>query len=296
MLTFASPLPAKSVTLGSSHNKVQLINLICDKLIAVVSSMGESHSLLVTGSAPSPIEVKNGIAITRDDLRTTHEEADLILVQQAYGYIREHETNSVSIICDDTDVFVLLVYLYWKLDLKSTVILQSTGADRTLIDIGDTVVKNIDIVPRLVAAHALSGCDTAAPYHGIGKLTVVKKLREGALLDAVGDTSADLATAVEQATLFISDCYGFQSNSMTDCRIHSWYQKTSKARKTAPLLKTLPPTDEAFKENVKRAILQILQWYATMEPNPPTLDVTLYGWLKDTVNKILVAVSLPEGV
>ena len=108
------------------------------------------------------------------------------------------------------------------------------------------------------------------------------------------DTSADLATAVEQATLFISDCYGFQSNSMTDCRIQSWYQKTSKARKTAPLLQTLPPTDEAFKENVKRAILQIRQWYATMEPNPP--DVNLYGRLKDTVNRILVAVSLPEGV
>ena len=64
--------------------------------------------------------------------------------------------------------------------------MQSTGEDRTLIDIGTTVIRNMDIVPSLVAAHALSGCDTVAPC-GICKLTVVKKLRDGAQLNAIGN-------------------------------------------------------------------------------------------------------------
>ena len=100
------------------------------------------------------------------------------MVQQAYRSILDNDTNIVTVISDDSDVFVLLVYFYWKLGLKSKVFLETTGGDRTLIYIGNTSVKNMDIVPNLVAAHALSGCDTAAPYVGIGKLTVVKKLRK----------------------------------------------------------------------------------------------------------------------
>ena len=111
-----------------------------------------------------------------------------IMVQQAYRSILDSDTNIVTVI----SVFVLLVYFYWKLGLKSKVFLETTGGDCTLIDIGNTSVKNMDIVPNLVAAHALSGCDTAAPYVGIGKLTIVKKLRQGVILDAVGDVAADI--------------------------------------------------------------------------------------------------------
>ena len=258
--------------------------------------MNESHSLLVTGTSPIPVEVKHGVIINRNDLRTTHEEADLIMVQQAYRYILDNDTKIVTVISDDTDVFVLLVYFYWKLGLKRKVFLEATGGDHTLIDIGNTSFKNMDIVPNLVAAHALSGCDTASPYVGIGKLTIVKKLRQGVILDAVGDVAADISTAIDQATLLISDCYGFKSTSMTDCRIQSWIQKTSKARKSAPPLKELPPTDEAFQENVKRAVLQSMIWYSTMNSDPPDVDPTLFGWAKDMSNKILVAVTLPDNV
>ena len=217
-------------------------------------------------------------------------------MQQAYRSVLDDGIRIVSVVSDNTDVFVLLVYFYWELNLKNEILMRSTGEDRTLIDIGTTVIRNMGIVPSLVAAHALSGCDTVAPYCGIGKLTVVKKLRDGAQLNAIGDISADIETATEQAMLFISDCYGYKTASMTDCRIQLWIQKTSKARKSAPPLKTLPPTDEAFTENVKRAILQIIIWYSTMEADPPDTDPTLYGWLKDIVNKVLVAVGLPDNV
>ena len=45
-------------------------------------------------------------------------------------------------------------------------------------------------MPQLLAAHALSGCDTAAYMHGIGKGTVVKVLQKGHTLDKLGDHEA----------------------------------------------------------------------------------------------------------
>lgn len=100
-----------------------------------------------------------------------------------------------------------------------------------LINVVNTMVENVEIVPDLLAAPALSGCDTVAPDHGTGKITVVKKLSEGAQLNAVGNDSADIAMAIEQLTLFIIDCYGFRLTSMSDCRIQSWIQ--GKKKRTA---------------------------------------------------------------
>ena len=51
-----------------------------------------------------------------------------------------------------------------------------------MIYIAITMVENMNIVPNFVGACALSGSDTVSPYHGIRKLTVVKKIREGAQL------------------------------------------------------------------------------------------------------------------
>ena len=65
-------------------------------------------------------------------------------------------------------------------------------------------------------------CQAVTQLHlicGIGKLTAAKKLRDGAQLNAIGDIIADIETATEQATLFINDCYGYKTTSMTDCRI-----------------------------------------------------------------------------
>ena len=61
-------------------------------------------------------------------------------------------------------------------------------------------------------------------------------------------------------------------------------------------LKTLLPTNESFRENVKRGILQTLVWYATLEPDPPDLDPALFGWTRDESNKVLLPTTVEEGV
>ena len=91
-----------------------------------------------------------------------------------------------------------------------------------------------------------------------------------------GQLDSNIDDVIKEATLFISDCYGFQQESMTKCRIMSWYKQKTKAGKTSPPLQSLHLTEESFKKNVKRADLQTTVYYATMEANPP-VNPTLYG-------------------
>ncbi|KAL8566826.1 hypothetical protein ACOMHN_052224 [Nucella lapillus] len=73
-----------------------------------------------------------------------------------------------------------------------------------------------------------------------------------------------------------------------------WAKKTSKCA-GAPKLCSLPPTTEAFVENMKRAHFQVAQWYAALESDPP-LGPLDYGWEADDVNRSLSAIPVPAGV
>ena len=84
------------------------------------------------------------------------------------------------VIADDTDVFVLLVHFKHASSLgDGPIYMESPLQQRGVIDIDATVEKNRSIIPGLLAAHALSGCDTVASYYGIGKGKVLKVLRGG---------------------------------------------------------------------------------------------------------------------
>ena len=46
---------------------------------------------------------------------------------------------------------------------------NSPSRSRTANDINASVSVNFSIIPGLLAAHALTGCDTVASYYGISK-------------------------------------------------------------------------------------------------------------------------------
>ena len=89
--------------------------------------------------------------------------------------------------------------------------------------------------------------DTVASYHGLGKMTVVKKFKCGKKLSLCEELDSSIDDVIKEATLPISDCNGFQQESMTKYRIMSCYTKTSRARKTTPPIQYLLPTDESYK-------------------------------------------------
>ena len=79
----------------------------------------------------------------------------------------------ISVVCDDTDVFLLLLHYYHHKKLSCGLLMEGTSSQRTPIDIAATAKKHANIVQQLLAAHALSGRDTVAYMYGIGKGTVV---------------------------------------------------------------------------------------------------------------------------
>ncbi|KAG0693094.1 hypothetical protein GWK47_027653 [Chionoecetes opilio] len=146
--------------------------------------------------------------------------------------------------------------------------MEPTSPERTSVNIGDTVIKHQAIVPQLLTAYALTGCDTVGCNFGIGKINAVKVLKAGYKLDSIGQPEAQHETIIREATQFIAACYGEKvrpNDSMSDIRYRNWI--SSMVRKSAASvhqLKTLPPTSGAFVENVKRAHFQACIWKSAL--------------------------------
>ena len=109
------------------------------------------------------------------------------------------------------------------------------GKERAILDIKVTQTKHRGILKNLLPAHALSGCDTTACYFGIGKCTVIKVLKDGYDLSAVGNVDAPLLKVIAQATHFISACYGMkESRDMSHTRLLVWGKKAEKVTHFLP--------------------------------------------------------------
>lgn len=296
-LSLNSPLPPQQIVLTVTKNKIQLIDMICDMLTSTVKGLGNPNSLVITGKSPVPVEVSNGLIIPRHDLKTLHEEADIIIPQQVV-YLSGIGCQNIRVISDDTDVFVLLTHYYLEMNLTAILLMEPTSQGRSVINISETVSKHLNIVPQLLSAHALSGCDTVAGYFGIGKAKVLKVLEAGYELQHLGNISADLKDVFCEATNFVAACYGQKcqpGETMSDIRYKVWAAKTGrKGVCLLPKLKSLPPTLESFRENTKRAHFQACIWKAALSEGPPCLDPEKFGWEKDHLQKFLCAIPLPQ--
>ena len=211
-LTPITSLPLKDIVLKVTESKVQLIQLIVQDLVRNPETFHSKHKLIVTEQDPVPLEIYNSYVSPRPDLRSTQEEADTILVHQVslLGPVK------AIVIADDTDVFVLLLHFIWSSDVKAHVIMQPTPYDANVTDINATLTKNVDIAPNLLAAHAISGCDTIYTTLGIGKPTVLKVLRsQGISLSSIEVLSSPFSDGMKEGTKFLLCCYS-QSKFDTD--------------------------------------------------------------------------------
>ena len=101
------------------HNKVQLISLICHYLI-------NPH--------PTPVQVWNKFSLQREDLKTNHEEADVIIVHHLVRIASEASDDSyIKVVCSDIDVFDLLIHFYLEKNMTMNVSMESPCAGRTII-------------------------------------------------------------------------------------------------------------------------------------------------------------------
>jgi len=293
-------IPAQSVVLGVTENKKQLIRTICKDLCedqTFHKTVTQKHKLVVTGQCDVPIEIHQVVVINREDLKTSHEEADVITIQQMNNAVKEGHTG-VVVTSDDTDVFVLLVYHYVMLNLSIELIMESHVKDRSQTDIKQTSHEHADIAKRLLAAHALSGCDTVAAYHGIGKSKVIKTLKSGMPLQLLGDTIQQ-----QKCQTYFKSQPNLCPRAMvfliqvTSQALEEWFGHLRWPGRPQLCRYWLhfPPT-KSFIENVKRAHLQACTWKHALNEQPPDLDPCDYGWERDETTKSLLPVTVAKGV
>ena len=91
-----------------------------------------------------------------------------------------HSKKSVTVVADDTDVFVLLIYHYK--DGMNDVYFHSDKACKTW-EIGQ-IVTNIGPVMQhhLLFLHAWTGCDSTSAIYGHGKTSLIRKLEKDEIL------------------------------------------------------------------------------------------------------------------
>ena len=285
-LTTEMRAPAKQVILTNTKNKIQLNAMLAEGLLEsdYYTNATQKHTLTIAGVSGAPVEIYGGVRIDRHDLCSTHEEADILITQHAISL--SLLGKSVRVVCDDTDVFVLLVHFYnskCKGNNAAPMIMSSPLKEQAVIDIRATAEAHSDIADDLLAIHRLSVADTVASLHGLGKTTVVNISKKGLFsLSKVGDVEADMKTVEAQATKFMCAAYGKiteSCTSMTECRVKMWNSKIGKTGASSVKLCPLPPTSDAFiMENVHRGHLHVAVWKAALLESPPNMDPTMYGW------------------
>ena len=163
-----------------------------------------------------------------------HEEADTRLLVHAL----EEETDIV-VVSKDTDVFVLLVYAYCKMESTKKWYMK---IDHRFVCIG-TIVNYFgnSICSRLPHIHAITGCDTTSFFHGVGKVKVLKKMMNAEkdlapLLDGLGD-SLDVSDDVRNnVSKFVQvGCYsGLSNESYIQTRVRLYKKMKVKSSLSIP--------------------------------------------------------------
>ena len=111
-LTMDTPLPTRETTLKATRTKVEKINLITLSMLDHCIGIKSQNTLIVTGQDNIPMQTEHGIEILRRDMETTHEEAHVIIPQQIHIAKQSRKVQNFKVICDVTDVFMLLLYYY----------------------------------------------------------------------------------------------------------------------------------------------------------------------------------------
>ena len=285
-------------TIRNTTRLIDLIDLICELIDLICEDMAfhkedfSQHKLVLTGSDPVPEEINRGCHHQTPRHENYAGGVDTIIVQQ----VAEVKANKVHVVAEDTDIFVLLLHFCCQGDIpaSTSVLMVLPIRGRAVIDINATVDLHRDIITYLLAAHGLSGYDTVATNFGIGNAAALRVLTSSVdALTYVGDASRILTQVTARATPFILACYEQTCTLLTGTRQKMWANKVGQSVAGAPKLDSLPPTNEAFNENVARAHLQVAVWRDALQPDPPAIDPTAFRWSLEEGSKTLIPTTLP---
>jgi len=95
---FHTPLPTRDSVLKYSANKIQLNTIIYKQILDdqdFLQDVTQEHQLVVTGDEAVPTQVSKRLKMSYMDLVSTHEEADIIITQQAINIAKKMQNHMV---------------------------------------------------------------------------------------------------------------------------------------------------------------------------------------------------------
>ena len=205
------------MSLSSNKTKENLIELIAAELIKCANKHSFDNKLVVTSKSPFPKQSHRGITIIRHDMETTFDEADYIIPHQVVIATLEGR-KIIKVISADTDVFLLLCHTYQSASLNADVFLEDFVSDKNTVSIRKTVEKHAFIIPSILSAHALTGCDTVPMMCGIGKAKTINIMQKLPLVH-MGDLDAKEDDVIQEGKLFVAQCYGMKNVSSSENRL-----------------------------------------------------------------------------
>ena len=222
----------------------------------------------------------------RDDGQVVHQstgDSDTMIVQCALQYAIEG--SEVNVVADDTDVLVLLMYLYhWNQNMESIYFPSEAGKDLKIWRISDLVGQADPIVTSyLPFLHTWSGCDTTSATFGQGKICLMKKIKQSKNVQMIADLMMDHSATTEQVgeagvQLFVIVFGGKQPDSLNTLdMLRKYMEIVASAKNIYP--QKLPPTIRAAYYHGLCVHLQVIFW---KELTTDSLDPLLWGWKLDS--------------
>ena len=157
-LILQSSLPPHSGSLTVTDNKVQLIDAICDNLPAHFQGHPCKNKLIITGSNTILDEITMGVHVKRHDMGNSHREADVIVVNQLMS-VASQGYKTIHIVCDNTDVFALLVHFYKTLNITSELL---------MVPARSTTRKHDELLPHIrLLHHSTNRQEMSKSWHNI---------------------------------------------------------------------------------------------------------------------------------
>ena len=202
-------------------------------------------------------------------------DADLLIVQKAVESASCVETVLVG---DDTDLLVLLLHhvpmeskdIFFASERKKNSKGRVWNIKEVQAALGPVLCKNI------LFSHALLGCDTTSRLFGIGKGSILKKIKQSSVLQNAAkvfenphSTHAEVENAGEKALVMMYN--GKSSDTLYGLRFKKYCDKVATSL-TQVDPRMLPPTSAAAKNHSKRVFLQINQW------KDPECDMAAEDW------------------
>ena len=208
--------------------------------------------------------------------------------------------QSVTVVADDTDILVLLLY-HFKSELSDIYVRSEPkkGQKKGLklyrvCDVWNQVGS--DIVKHSLFIHAWGGCDTTSAMFGQGEIAILKKVQHSEEIRKISDVfnsySATQTHIIEAGLKLLVMLYGGKSTDTLNSLRHTTFMRMAATGTSKMQPEKLPPTERSARFHCFRVHLQIIQWKSLMAAD---IDPKKWGWKLEKTKLVPIQTDLPPG-